>query len=59
MFNEATLTVDGTVRHLAHEPVPGMTGALIPHDYWQQQDRRLRIWRMEAHLPTDLRDLAA
>lgn len=52
MFNEATLTVDGTVRHLAHEPVPGMTGALIPHDYWQQQDRRLRIWRMEVH-PSD------
>lgn len=52
MFLEATLTVDGVVRHLAHEPVPGMTGALIPRDYWERPDRRLRIWRLEAH-PAD------
>lgn len=49
LFNEATLDEDGHVEQLVHEPIPGMIGALIPSDYWEQSDRQLKLWRLEEH----------
>ena len=51
MFHEATLTVDGRVKQLDDPPVPGIIGALIPPNYWEN-DRRFSLWRLEVR-PSD------
>jgi Holliday junction resolvase len=45
MYNEMTLTRDGDVRELRHEPDPGELAALIPDGYWDRKDRQLALWR--------------
>jgi|tagenome__1003787_1003787.scaffolds.fasta_scaffold20608799_2 hypothetical protein len=47
LYNEITLTDQGRVREMRHEPVPGELAELIPGDYWERPDRRLPIWRFE------------
>jgi hypothetical protein len=44
MFNEITLDGEGAVRRLDHHSEPGEVGSLIPADYFERSDRRLRLW---------------
>jgi hypothetical protein len=45
LFTAATMTKQGEVTRLRHEPEPGMLAELIPSDYWSQPDRALPLWR--------------
>lgn len=51
LYNELTLTPDGEVRELRHEPDPGELAALIPDDYWDRKDRALSLWRFHIEPP--------
>jgi hypothetical protein len=44
MFNEITLDDEGAVRQLDHHSEPGELGSLIPGDYFERLDRRLKLW---------------
>jgi hypothetical protein len=44
MFNEITLDDEGAVRQLDHHSEPGELGSLIPADYFEGSDRRLKLW---------------
>lgn len=44
MYNQLTLTPEGNVRELQHEPNPAQLAELIPADYWDRKDRALPIW---------------
>lgn len=44
MFNEITLDDEGAVRRLDHRSEPGELGSLIPADYFERSDRRLKLW---------------
>lgn len=44
MFNEITLDDEGAVRRLDHHSEPGEIGSLIPADYFERSDRRLKLW---------------
>lgn len=46
MFNAITLSDDGEVRRLHHEPIPGTLAALIPEDYWNRTPCDLPIWQL-------------
>jgi hypothetical protein len=52
LFNERTLSDDGEVDQLDHEPEPGELADLIPDDFWDRTDRVLPVWRMNIQ-PTD------
>jgi len=45
LFTVATMTPEGEVTRLRHEPDPGMLADLIPSDYWSHPDRALPLWR--------------
>jgi hypothetical protein len=45
LFNEKTLSAEGQVRELEHQPRPEELAELIPDDYWEQPDRVLKLWR--------------
>jgi hypothetical protein len=45
LYNEATLTQQGGVREVRHEPDPGQLGRLIPDDFWDR-GHGLKIWRL-------------
>jgi len=47
LFTLATMTEQGDVTNLSHEPDPGMLADLIPQDYWRQSDRALPLWRFD------------
>ena len=55
MFNELTLDNAGTVRRLDHHSEPGELGALIPADYFERSDRRLKLWVLHLQ-PADEKD---
>jgi hypothetical protein len=57
MFNEITLDDDGAVRRLDHHSEPGELGSLIPADYFDRSDRRLKLWVFHQEL-TDADDHA-
>lgn len=44
LFNEITLNDEGAVRRLDHHSDPGEIGSLIPADYFERPDRRLKLW---------------
>lgn len=44
MYNQLTLTPEGDVRELQHEPAPEQLATLIPPDYWDRKDRALLLW---------------
>jgi hypothetical protein len=44
MFNDITLDDEGAVRRLDHHSEPGELGSLIPADYFERSDRRLKLW---------------
>jgi hypothetical protein len=44
VFNEITLDDEGAVRRLDHHSEPGEFGSLIPADYFERLDRRLKLW---------------
>jgi hypothetical protein len=44
LFNEATLDDAGAVQRLDHYSEPGEFGTLIPSDYPETPDQRLRLW---------------
>lgn len=46
-YNDVTLTEDGEIRMLRHEPDPGALAALVPSDYWDNRESdALPIWRI-------------
>jgi hypothetical protein len=51
MYNQLTLTPDGEVRELQHEPDPEQLAALIPADYWDRKDRALPLWGFQVKPP--------
>ena len=44
LFNEITLDDQGAVRRLDHHSEPGELASLIPADYFDRPDRRLKLW---------------
>lgn len=44
LFNEVTLSESGAVQRLDHHSEPGEFGSLIPSDFFERSDRRLRLW---------------
>jgi hypothetical protein len=44
LFNEITLDDEGAVQRLDHHSGPGELGSLIPADYFERPDRRLKLW---------------
>jgi hypothetical protein len=47
MFNFATLTDDGRVAKLGHEPTPGGIGGLVPSNYFERDAHDLQLWGFE------------
>lgn len=46
-YNDATLTEDGEIRVLRHEPDPGALAALVPSSYWETRESDdLPIWKL-------------
>ena len=52
LFNEVTLSTEGDVDQLDHQPEPGELTELIPDDFWDRSDRVLPLWRLNLQ-PTD------
>lgn len=50
LFNEITLDDGGAVRRLDHRSEPGELGSLIPADYFERRDRRLKLWVLRQQL---------
>lgn len=47
LFNEITLDDERAVRLLDHHSEPGELGSLIPADYFERSDRRLKLWVLQ------------